>query len=126
MEGMYNDNFVSLQFSISTTQLLGFLDLYQISLHSSHRRKQVFSLTPTGQPLIWNTVCVECLSVIKVLTESLSVGKKGFGASLESAQSPSTDVPFGSIQQSNTSYSSFTRSEGLYIHIRSHSHSLIN
>ena len=67
-------------------QLLGFLDLYYLSLHSLQRRKQVFGLNTAGQPQVWENVCEQCLRVIKSLTERLSVGKKKLNVTTTSIQ----------------------------------------
>ena len=57
------------------SQLLGFLDLCQLSLHSPQRRKQVFSLSTAGQPQVWSDVCDQCLQVVRSLIERLTAGK---------------------------------------------------
>ncbi len=87
--------------------MLGFLDLYQLSLHSYQRRKQVFSLNPNGQPHIWNDICNECIKVIRTLTISISVGKKGVDTA------PSSSDAQTKASEQFTSYGSLPHNEGI-------------
>ena len=88
-----------LQTILTILQSLGFLDLYQLSLHSPNRRKQIFSLTPAGQPMIWNTVFHECVGLIRTLTARLSDSKNNL------LTSPNQLGQAESISSSTTAYS---------------------
>ena len=58
--------------SLSLFQHLGYLDLYLLSIHSAQRRKKVYSLDQSGQPVVWNVIHSECLSLINSMTTRLS------------------------------------------------------
>ena len=94
-------------------QYLGYLDLFQLALHSASRRKQVFSLNQSGkeerqqgggvealiplllllsgQPSTWNEIYGECITLIKSLVTKL-------GGQLQSQKRPAgslipSDIP---------------------------------
>ena len=51
---------------------MGYLDLYLLSIHSAQRRKKVYSLDQSGQPVVWNVIHSECLSLVNSMTTRLS------------------------------------------------------
>ena len=72
--------------TVYVEQTLAFLDLYQLSLHSPQRRKDVFSLNMLEQPEVWSVVCEQCLKQIKDVTIVTSLTKMASPATL--LQSP--------------------------------------
>ncbi|XP_070564335.1 nucleoporin NDC1-like [Ptychodera flava] len=59
--------------NVELVHYLAFLDLSLLSEHSHSRRKQIFSLSqPGGHPHNWNSIVMECLSLIDTLTSRLT------------------------------------------------------
>ena len=58
------------------TQYLGYLDLYLLSIHSTQRRKKIYSLNQSGEPEVWNAIHTTTLLLINSMMTRLSTKKQ--------------------------------------------------
>ena len=102
-------------------QYLGYLDLYLLSIHSSQRRKKVYSLNQSGQPEVWNVIHAETLSLISSMTTRLSSKKQQNGITgIGPAATTDSDMftsssPLSDHNQSELSVCPFFTSNSLFV-----------